>query len=129
MAATSQQRQTGLRQQPLVLLVVVLLFCSAMVTRLVWMQLLEGPVFVSWRTRTHPTGSALADPRSASGSSGTRAGHQQTQLHPFVEPRLVSDSAWPVYGTGSPPVEAQAGLLINAALAALIAITTAPPSL
>ena len=45
MAVPSQQRQTGLRQQPLVLLVVVLLFCSAMVARLVWMQLLEGARF------------------------------------------------------------------------------------
>ena len=43
--ASAQQRQTGLRQQPLVLLLVVLVFCSAMVSRLVWMQLLEGPRF------------------------------------------------------------------------------------
>ena len=40
--ASAQQRQAGLRQQPLVLLMVVLVFCSAMVSRLVWMQLLEG---------------------------------------------------------------------------------------
>ena len=43
--ASAQQRQAGLRQQPLVLLMVVLVFCSAMVSRLVWMQLLEGPRF------------------------------------------------------------------------------------
>ena len=45
MTRSAQQRQTGLRQQPLVLLVLVLLFCSAMVSRLVWMQLLEGARF------------------------------------------------------------------------------------
>ena len=38
MTRSAQQRQTGLRQQPLVLLLLVLLFCSAMVSRLVWMQ-------------------------------------------------------------------------------------------
>ena len=42
MAGSIQQRQTGLRQQPLVLFLVVLLFCGAMVSRLVWMQLMEG---------------------------------------------------------------------------------------
>ena len=42
MAGSIQKRQTGLRQQPLVLLLMVLLFCGAMVSRLVWMQLLEG---------------------------------------------------------------------------------------
>ena len=45
MTRSVQQRQTGLRQQPLVLLMLVLLFCSAMVSRLVWMQLLEGARF------------------------------------------------------------------------------------
>ena len=35
------QRQTGLQQQPLVLLLLILLFCGAMAARLVWMQLLE----------------------------------------------------------------------------------------
>ena len=38
MTRSAQQRQTGLRQQPFVLLMLVLLFCSAMVSRLVWMQ-------------------------------------------------------------------------------------------
>ena len=37
------QRQSGLGQQPLVLFGLVLLFCSAMVARLVWLQVLEGP--------------------------------------------------------------------------------------
>ena len=45
MTRSAQQRQTGLRQQPLVLLVLVLLLCSAMVSRLIWMQLLEGSRF------------------------------------------------------------------------------------
>ena len=43
--ASAQQRQAGVRQQPLVLLMVVLVLCSAMVSRLVWMQLLEGSRF------------------------------------------------------------------------------------
>ena len=38
MTRSAQQRQTGLRKQPLVLLTMVLLFCSTMVSRLVWMQ-------------------------------------------------------------------------------------------
>ena len=37
------QRQSGLRQQPLVLFGLVLLFCGAMASRLAWLQLLEGP--------------------------------------------------------------------------------------
>ena len=45
MARMAQQRQAGLRQQPLLLLLVVLAFSGAMVARLVWMQLLEGPRF------------------------------------------------------------------------------------
>ena len=45
MARSTQQRQAGLRQQPLVLLCVVLMFSAAMTARLVWMQLLEGPRF------------------------------------------------------------------------------------
>tara|TARA_B100001173_G_scaffold276272_1_gene257039 strand:+ start:302 stop:439 length:138 start_codon:yes stop_codon:yes gene_type:complete len=40
-----QKRQVGLRQQPLVLLMLVLALCSAMVSRLVLIQLLEGPRF------------------------------------------------------------------------------------
>ena len=43
--ASAQQRQAGVRQQPLVRLMVVLVLCSAMVSRLVWMQLLEGSRF------------------------------------------------------------------------------------
>ena len=35
MTRSAQQRQTGLRQQPLVLLLLVLLFCSAMVLSLI----------------------------------------------------------------------------------------------
>ena len=42
MTRSAQQRQTGLRQQPLVLLLLVLLLCGAMVSRLVWMQLEES---------------------------------------------------------------------------------------
>ena len=49
----AQQRQTGLRQQPLVLLVVVLLFCSAMVASPGLDAAAGGrPVFVSWRMKT-----------------------------------------------------------------------------
>ena len=45
MAGMMQRRQVGLRQQPLLLLLVVLMFSGAMVARLVWMQLLEGARF------------------------------------------------------------------------------------
>ena len=47
MTRSAQQRQTGLRQQPLVLLLLVLMFCSAMVSRLVWMQLLDCLLYTS----------------------------------------------------------------------------------
>ena len=45
MVRIPQQRHAGLRQQPLVLLCVVLMFSAAMTARLAWMQLLEGASF------------------------------------------------------------------------------------
>ena len=94
--ASAQQRQAGLRQQPLVLLMVVLVFCSAMVSRLVWMQLLEGPRFKE-----------LADenrirlvPRSPiRGRLLDRKGRvlvtSKLTYSLYLEPRLVSDTDWP----------------------------------
>ena len=96
MAATSQQRQTGLRQQPLVLLVVVLLFCSAMVARLVWMQLLEGARF---RELADENRIRLVPRSPIRGRLLDRQGRvlatSKLSYTLFVEPRLVSDSAWP----------------------------------
>ena len=90
------QRQTGLRQQPLVLLLLVILFCGAMVARLVWMQLLE-----------HNRFRALADenrirlvPRSPiRGRLLDRKGRvlasSKLTYTLYLEPRLVSDQDWP----------------------------------
>lgn len=96
MAVTSQQRQTGLRQQPLVLLVVVLLFCSAMVARLVWMQLLEGARF---RELADENRIRLVPRSPIRGRLLDRKGRvlatSKLSYTLYVEPRLVSDSAWP----------------------------------
>ena len=90
MAGSIQQRQTGLRQQPLVLLLVVLLFCGAMVSRLVWMQLLEGARYRELADENRiRLGSAIADPGTAVGSQGSCPGHEQDSRYSlYLEPRL-----------------------------------------
>ena len=91
-----QQRQTGLRQQPLVLLLLVLACCGAMVARLVWLQLLE-----------HDRYRQLADenrirmvPRSPiRGRLLDRKGRvlasSKLTYSLYLEPRLVTESTWP----------------------------------
>ena len=96
MTRSAQQRQTGLRKQPLVLLVLVLLFCSAMVSRLVWMQLLEGSRFreladenrIRLVPRT-PIRGRLLDRR------GRVLATSKLTYSLYLEPRLVSDDDWP----------------------------------
>ena len=94
--ASAQQRQTGLRQQPLVLLMVVLVFCSAMVSRLVWMQLLEGPRFKELADENRirlvprsPIRGRLLDRK------GRVLATSKLTYSLYLEPRLVGDDDWP----------------------------------
>ena len=96
MTPSAQQRQTGLRQQPLVLLVLVLLFCSAMVSRLVWMQLLEGSRF---RELADENRIRLVPRSPIRGRLLDRKGRvlatSKLTYSLYLEPRLVSDDDWP----------------------------------
>ena len=94
--ASAQHRQTGLRQQPLVLLMVVLVFCSAMVSRLVWMQLLEGPRFKELADENRirlvprsPIRGRLLDRK------GRVLATSKLTYSLYLEPHLVSDADWP----------------------------------
>ncbi|MGC6482921.1 MAG: penicillin-binding protein 2 [Synechococcus sp.] len=89
-------RQSGLKQQPLVLLGLVLLFSGAMLARLTWLQVLEGERY-----------RALADenrirlvPRSPiRGRLLDREGRvlasSKLNYSLYLEPRLVDDTSWP----------------------------------
>ena len=96
MTRSVQQRQTGLRQQPLVLLMLVLLFCSAMVGRLVWMQLLEGARF---RELADENRIRLVPRSPIRGRLLDRKGRvlatSKLTYSLYLEPRLVSDDDWP----------------------------------
>ena len=96
MARMAQQRQAGLRQQPLLLLLVVLAFSGAMVARLVWMQLLEGPRFRELADENRirlvprsPMRGRLLDRK------GRVLASSRLSYFLFLEPRLVSDADWP----------------------------------
>ena len=96
MTRSAQQRQTGLRQQPLVLLLLVLMFCSAMVSRLVWMQLLEGSRF---RELADENRIRLVPRSPIRGRLLDRKGRvlatSKLTYSLYLEPRLVSDDDWP----------------------------------
>ena len=96
MTRSAQQRQTGLRQQPLVLLVLVLLLCSAMVSRLIWMQLLEGSRF---RELADENRIRLVPRSPIRGRLLDRKGRvlatSKLTYSLYLEPRLVSDDDWP----------------------------------
>jgi penicillin-binding protein 2 len=90
------QRQSGLRQQPLVLFGLVLLFCSAMVARLVWLQVLEGPRYRQLADENRirlvprsPTRGRLLDRK------GRVLASSKLTYSLYMEPRLVDDAAWP----------------------------------
>ena len=98
-SASSQkdaQRQSGLRQQPLILFGLVLLFCGAMVARLVWLQVLEGPRYRQLADENRirlvprsPTRGRLLDRK------GRVLASSKLTYSLYVEPRLVDDAAWP----------------------------------
>ena len=90
------QRQTGLRQQPLVLLLLVLLFGGAMVARLVWMQLLEHNRFRELADENRirlvprsPIRGRLLDRK------GRVLASSKLTYTLYLEPRLVRDKDWP----------------------------------
>ena len=90
------QRQSGLRQQPVVLFGLVLLFCSAMVARLVWLQVLEGPRYRQLADENRirlvprsPTRGRLLDRK------GRVLASSKLTYSLYVEPRLVDDASWP----------------------------------
>jgi penicillin-binding protein 2 len=85
-----------LRQQPLILFGLVLLFCSAMVARLVWLQVLEGPRYRQLADENRirlvprsPTRGRLLDRK------GRVLASSKLTYSLYVEPRLVDDAAWP----------------------------------
>ena len=90
------QRQTGLQQQPLVLLLLILLFCGAMAARLVWMQLLEHNRFRELADENRirlvprsPIRGRLLDRK------GRVLASSKLTYTLYLEPRLVSDQNWP----------------------------------
>ena len=90
------QRQSGLRQQPLVLLALVVLVSTAMVSRLVWLQVLEGPRYRELADENRirlvprsPTRGRLLDRK------GRVLASSKLSYSLYVEPRLVDDAAWP----------------------------------
>jgi penicillin-binding protein 2 len=92
----ANQRQTGLHQQPLVLLMLVLIFCSAMVARLVWMQLLEHSRFRQLADENRirlvprsPIRGRLLDRK------GRVLASSKLTYSLYLEPRLVDDQYWP----------------------------------
>ena len=96
MARSTQRRQAGLRQQPLVLLCVVLMFSAAMTARLVWMQLLEGPRFRELADENRirlvprsPMRGRLLDRK------GQVLASSRLSYSLLLEPRLVLDADWP----------------------------------
>ena len=92
----SVSRQTGLRHQPLLLLLLVLMFCGAMVARLVWIQLLEGPRFRKLADENRirlvprsPIRGRLLD------CKGRVLASSKLTYSLYLEPRLVSEEQWP----------------------------------
>ena len=96
MPRMTQLRQAGLRQQPLLLLLLVLVLSGAMVARLVWMQLLEGARFRELADENRirlvprsPMRGRLLDRK------GRVLASSRLSYSLFLEPRLVSDVDWP----------------------------------
>ena len=103
----ANQRQTGLHQQPLVLLMLVLIFCSAMVARLVWMQLLEHSRFRQLADENRirlvprsPIRGRLLDRK------GRVLASSKLTYSLYLEPRLVDDQSWPtLQQRAAPPLQ------------------------
>lgn len=96
MAIAPGVRHSGLGRQPLWLLLVVLLFSGAMVTRLAWLQLLHG---AENRQRADENRIRLMPRNPIRGRLLDRHGRvlatSRLTYNLYVQPREVSDEAWP----------------------------------
>ena len=89
-------RHSGMHQQPLVLLGVVLLFCGAMLTRLTWLQVLEGAHYKELADENRirlvprsPIRGRLLD------RHGKVLASSKLTYSLYLEPRLVDEASWP----------------------------------
>ncbi|MCP9850273.1 penicillin-binding protein 2 [Cyanobium sp. Morenito 9A2] len=94
--ATPSTRHSGMRQQPAVLLGLVLLLCAAMGARLVWLQLIHGAdnrvLADQNRIRLvprHPMRGRLLD------RNGQVLATSRLTYNLYLHPRLVNDADWP----------------------------------
>lgn len=89
-------RHTGMQQQPVVLLVIVLLFSGAMVARLVWLQILHGRENLALADENrirlvprNPMRGRILD------HDGRVLASSRLTYNLYIQPRLVSDGQWP----------------------------------
>ena len=94
--ASGGQRHTGMQQQPAILLGLVVLFASAMVLRLGWLQLLHGE---ENRARADENRIRLLARNPVRGRILDRNGQvlvsSRLTYSLYLQPKLVSDQAWP----------------------------------
>ncbi|MEB3264751.1 MAG: penicillin-binding protein 2 [Synechococcus sp.] len=94
--APSAVRHSGMGQQPLWLLLLVLFCCGAMGARLVWLQLLHGPEF---RAMADENRIRLMPRNPMRGRILDRHGQvlatNRLTYNLYVQPREVSDDRWP----------------------------------
>ena len=90
-------RHSGLKQQPLILISVVLIFCGAMLARLTWLQVIEGAHF---REQADENRIRLVPRSPIRGRLLDRDGRvlasSKLTYSLYLEPRLVDDATWPV---------------------------------
>ena len=89
-------RHTGMQQQPVVLLVIVLLFSGAMAARLVWLQILHGRENLALADENrirlvprNPMRGRILD------HDGRVLASSRLTYNLYIQPRLVSDGQWP----------------------------------
>lgn len=89
-------RHSGLKQQPLVLIGVVLVFCAAMLGRLTWLQVIQGAHYKELADENRirlvprsPIRGRLLD------REGRVLASSKLTYSLYIEPRLVDDTTWP----------------------------------
>ena len=94
--ASGGQRHTGMQQQPAILLGLVVLFASAMVLRLGWLQLLHGQ---ENRARADENRIRLLARNPVRGRILDRNGQvlvsSRLTYSLYLQPKLVNDQSWP----------------------------------
>ncbi len=89
-------RHSGLKQQPLILISLVLIFCGAMLARLTWLQVIEGAHF---REQADENRIRLVPRSPIRGRLLDREGRvlasSKLTYSLYLEPRLVNDATWP----------------------------------